>query len=157
MAHSRDIRRCALQALYQFDISGSDTPEAMNDVRQSLDDSPGTAQTHEQGFDLAVATWRARQAADAAIAALTPDWPIYRQPVLDRNILRLAHYEMTEGGTPPKVAINEAVELAREFSTEKSPLFVNGVLDKVFRDIRSRLTEHAVTPPLDDATHGGGD
>lgn len=157
MAHSRDIRRCALQALYQFDISGSDTPEAMNDVRQSLDDSPGTAQTHEKGFDLAVAAWRARQSADAAIASLTPDWPIYRQPVLDRNILRLAHYEMTEGGTPPKVAINEAVELAREFSTEKSPLFVNGVLDKVFRDMRSRMPEHAATPPHDDGTHGGGD
>ncbi len=72
--------------------------------------------------------------ADHTVAELAPDWPTYRQPVVDRNILRLAYYEMIPGTTPPKVAINEAIELAKEFSTEKSPLFVNGVLDKIYRN-----------------------
>ncbi|MDX1389866.1 MAG: transcription antitermination factor NusB, partial [Acidobacteriota bacterium] len=59
-----------------------------------------------------------------------------RQPVVDRSLLRLAYYEMTSGVAPPKVAINEAVELAKEYSTEKSPMFVNGVLDKLYRQLR---------------------
>jgi N utilization substance protein B len=53
--------------------------------------------------------------------------------MVDRNILRLAHYEVVQGGVPPRVAINEAVELAREFGGAKSPSFVNGVLDRLFR------------------------
>ena len=81
--------------------------------------------------------WAARETADKAVAALSPDWPTHRQPVVDRTILRLAHYEMTSGKTPPKVAINEAVELAKEFSTEKSPMFINGVLDKIFRSLKT--------------------
>lgn len=129
----RDIRRCALQALYQFDAGNAAAPAL---VRESLAGSPGDDQVHEKGFTLATMAWEFRAAADAAGAALTPEWPIYRQPIIDRNILRLAHYEMTSGRTPPKVAINEAVELAREFSTERSPTFVNGVLDKIYRSLR---------------------
>lgn len=140
MGAKRDIRRCALQALYQFDAGRADTPEA---VRASLDESTGEAGAHDQGFDLAVHAWEHRAEADAAVAAVAPDWPTYRQPAVDRAILRLAYYEMMHGGTPPKVAINEAVELAREFSTEKSHLFVNGVLDKLYR----QLLEHADKAP----------
>ncbi len=130
MSSPRDARRCALQALYQFD-SGVEPSE---DVRASLDASPGAQEAHDRGYELAVQAWAGRAAADAAVAALTPEWPTHRQPVVDRCILRLAYYEMTSGLTPPKVAINEAVELAREFSTEKSPLFVNGVLDKIYKE-----------------------
>jgi 6,7-dimethyl-8-ribityllumazine synthase len=126
---SRDIRRCALQALYQFD-AGAEPAEA---VRKSLDESPGKPDTHDKGFQLAIQAWAYREEADGAVAAISPDWPTYRQPVIDRSILRLAFYEMAEGGTPPKVAINEAVELAKEFSTEKSPMFINGVLDKIYK------------------------
>ena len=64
--------------------------------------------------------------------------------MVDRNILRLAYFEMASGQTPPKVAINEAVELAREFSTQKSPAFVNGVLDKIMRETVKR--RNAETP-----------
>ena len=134
MSHARDLRRCALQALYQFDA----VPDVSADeVRASLEESSGSERTHEMGFDLAQRAWDARTDADAAVAALAPDWPTYRQPVIDRNILRLAWFEMTSGETPPKVAINEAVELAREFSTDRSPMFVNGVLDKIFRSLRT--------------------
>jgi transcription antitermination protein NusB len=138
MAYSRDIRRCALQALYQFDAGAVESPEQ---VRESLADSPGSDDVHQRGFDLACAAWEARAAADANVAKLTPDWPTHRQPVIDRNILRLAYYEMASGLTPPKVAINEAVELAHEFSTDKSPLFINGVLDKIMKQLRASNLE----------------
>lgn len=133
MTSPREIRKCALQGLYQFDAAGTDSPDM---VRESLNDAPGSTKTHDEGFALAQATWEHREAADAAVSALTPEWPIHRQPVIDRNILRMAFYEMTSGRTPPKVAINEAVELAKEFSTEKSPMFINGVLDKLYRQMR---------------------
>lgn len=135
MTSPRDIRKCALQGLYQFDAAGTDSPEI---IRESLNASPGSTQTHDEGFALAQATWEHREEADAAISALTPEWPIHRQPVIDRNLLRMAYYEMTSGRTPPKVAINEAVELAKEFSTEKSPMFINGVLDKIYKQMRSK-------------------
>jgi transcription antitermination protein NusB len=133
MAFSRDIRRCALQAMYQFDAGGDEA-----NIRASLDHSPGDEAAHEMGYDLAVKAWAAHEEADATIAALTPEWPTYRQPLIDRNLLRLAHYEMTHADTPPKVAINEAVELAKEFSTDKSPLFINGVLDRIFKSLKEQ-------------------
>lgn len=129
MTLQRDVRRCALQVLYQLD-SGADPDLG---VRGTLEASPGTDQTRDEGFRLAIEAWAHRQDADAAVAELAPDWPTHRQPVIDRSILRLAFFEITSGRAPPKVAINEAVELAREFSTGKSPLFVNGVLDKIYK------------------------
>jgi 6,7-dimethyl-8-ribityllumazine synthase len=144
---SRDIRRCALQAMYQFD-AGAEPAEA---VRKTLDESPGNPVSHDKGFQLAIQAWAYRDQADAAVADISPDWPTYRQPVIDRSILRLAFYEMAEGGTPPKVAINEAVELAKEFSTDKSPLFINGVLDKIYKSrFRVEVTGRDV------AAGGGG-
>jgi N utilization substance protein B len=129
MTTARDRRRCALQALYQFD-AGNESHEL---VRESLEDSAGTTSTHEEGFQLAESAWAVRDEADACVSALTPDWPTRRQPVVDRSILRLAYYEIVSGVTPPKVAISEAVELAKEFSTDKSPMFINGVLDKIYK------------------------
>ena len=61
-------------------------------------------------------------------------WRLERMPAVDRNILRLAVYEMTRGGTPPAVTIDEALELARKFSNEESVHFINGVLDAIHRD-----------------------
>lgn len=135
MSSSRDVRRTALQALYQFDSGRSDNDE-LEMIRAALAGSPGTDRTREDGLELARAAWAQRENADRAVAAMTPAWPTHRQPIIDRNILRLAYHEMTSGRTPPKVAINEAVELAKEFGTEKSPMFINGVLDKVYRSLR---------------------
>ena len=134
MSTPRDIRRCAIQAMYQFDAGSANSPEL---VRTSLAESPGDADDHNKGFALALDAWAMREKADQSVAEITPEWPTHRQPILDRTILRLAYFEMTSGRTPPKVAINEAIELAREFSTEKSPLFVNGVLDKIYRTMKT--------------------
>ncbi len=136
MTSLRDVRRCALQVMYQFDAGNTSRDE----VRSSLEGSRGDGVVHDEGLALAERAWDTHEEADRTVAELTPDWPTYRQPVVDRNILRLAYYEMTSGGTPPKVAINEAIELAKEFSTERSPMFINGVLDKLFRLLREQGT-----------------
>jgi transcription termination factor NusB len=94
MASARDFRRCALQVLYQFD-SGNTEPEDV--VRASLEESPGDPDAHNRGFALARDAWAQRDEADEAVGALTPEWPTRRQPVIDRSILRLAHYEMKKG------------------------------------------------------------
>lgn len=151
--YTRDIRRCALQALYQFDC-GNDRDLDM--VRASLADAPGNEQTHERGLDLATLAWESRAEADRRVAALAPDWPTYRQPVVDRNLLRLAYYEMTDGGTPPKVAINESVELAKEYGSEKSPMFINGVLDKIFRALKQEGVISAEHDPSEEPSSANG-
>ena len=128
---TREARACALQVLYQFDMV--EVPDHKL-VRDSLEEAPGTEADHTHGFNLATLAWEFRRDADKAIEPLAPDWPTHRQPAIDRNLLRLAYYEMTHGGVPAKVAINEAVELAKEFGSEKSPAFVNGVLDRLLRE-----------------------
>jgi len=70
---------------------------------------------------------------DSQISQHAEHWRMERMPAVDRNILRLAVYEMTHGGTPPAVTIDEALELARRFSNEESVQFVNGVLDAIHR------------------------
>jgi transcription antitermination factor NusB len=78
-------------------------------------------------------TWRMHAAFDAHIARVVENWDLARIAVADRNIIRLALYEMTQvEEVPPKVAINEAIDLAKRFSTAESARFVNGILDKLF-------------------------
>jgi N utilization substance protein B len=71
---------------------------------------------------------------DRQISAKSENWRLERMPAVDRNILRLAVYEMTGMGTPTPVVIDEALELARQFSSEESVSFINGVLDAIRRD-----------------------
>ena len=131
MATPRDIRRLAFQALYQIDTSGAadaDTLEASLDPSVELRDSQ-----RRKVIELAMSAYSYRDAADEEFARLAPDWPARRQAAADRAILRLAHYELTATDTPAAMVINDAVELAKTFSTERSPAFVNALLDKVRR------------------------
>lgn len=145
MRLSRNIRRCALQALYQFDV-GVESEEM---IRESFEHARGDEHARDTGLEVARAAWALRDDADAQVAKIAPDWPTYRQPVIDRSILRLAFYELSGRVAPPKVVINEAVELAKEFSTAKSPLFINGVLDKIYKSRFAAPAESKSTP--DDA------
>ncbi len=148
MATPRDIRRLALLALYQLDAVPGVTPD---DLRDSIEDLEGLK---EEGLELvdgigavvpkdkdhavatAIAAWEGRADADAEMTALAPEWPTGRQAAVDRAILRLAHHEITQGDSPPKAVVNEAVELAKQFSTEKSPAFVNALLGKVLKRVQ---------------------
>jgi N utilization substance protein B len=144
MATPRDIRRLAFQALFQLDARAGASADAAL-VRESLDDAEGfTPAERDRAFKMAVEAYAARKAADEEFARLAPAWPAHRQAAVDRAILRLAHWEITSGKTPPKAAVNEAVELAKAFSTEKSPSFINGLLDKVLKRV---LAERAAAAP----------
>jgi len=121
-------RRCALQAMYEMDQGASGDSLAGTFADDA--GAPGDAVTLEQGRALAAMAWEFREEADQSLADLVTDWPVHRQPVVDRNVLRLAVYEMRRGGVPHALAIDQAVELAREFGGERSPAFVNAVLDR---------------------------
>lgn len=127
-----DLRQMAMQALYQFDMASD---EDLDLVRQSLVQEGRSPDASAAAIDLAAAAWSDHEAADRLSSDLAPGWPVHRQPPVDRAILRLAYHELTAGRAPYKVVINEAVELAKTFSSDRSPSFVNGVLDKMARQL----------------------
>lgn len=132
MARPREIRRLAFQMLFQLDARGGES----GSMEPSGQEAEGmTAADFRKAGELAQGAYQAREKADREMDALAPGWPAHRQAAVDRSILRLAHFEMTSGRTAPKIAVNEAVELAKEFGTEKSPAFVNGLLDKVLKRV----------------------
>ncbi|MEM0983098.1 MAG: transcription antitermination factor NusB [Planctomycetota bacterium] len=144
MANPTDIRRLALLVLYQLDARAEDDPaDVIADVTESAEemdaeDWPFTEESpefrpaeREKAGRIALDAHASRDDADAEFETLAPEWPARRQPAVDRAILRLARHEIVAGLVPPGVAIDEAVELAKTFSTENSPAFVNGLLAKV--------------------------
>jgi N utilization substance protein B len=162
MATPSDVRRLALVALYQFDARPDDdraqmrkalsetvlhsTDETMHDDEGLLFVSPQepfNERDERRAFELAQDAFAARASADREFDTLAPEWPSRRLAPIDRTILRLAHFEMTSGRTPPKVAVNEAVELAKAFSTEKSPSFINGLLSKVLKRLQAEAAGEA--------------
>ena len=146
MTRRRDMRVLALQTLYQLDARGG---EDVDQVRQSLEDAPANDETKVDALDLAMTAWAGRDEADRIATHLAPDWPTHRQPPVDRSILRLAYCEISGGRAPAAVAINEAIELAKSFGSERSPAFINGVLDKMARQLE-RAAHHsgsATSPP----------
>lgn len=142
-ARARDVRRLAFQALFQLDACAESDPDELRAALEEI--AAETAPDLERGdvgraLRLALDAYQRRRVADEAIAELAPAWPAPRQPAVDRAILRLAYHEMATGVTSPKVVVNEAVELAKRFSTERSPAFVNGVLDKILKSLPTGIT-----------------
>lgn len=121
-----------MQVLFLWDTNGVSDPLLAAQV--AGDDTQVGDETRRDALKLATDAWDARESSDSWIARLAPQWPPKRQPGVDRSILRLAVHELTSGQTPPKVVIDEAIELAKAFSTEQSPGFVNAVLDSVLKE-----------------------
>ncbi len=144
MATPRDIRRLAFQTLFQLDARADlDAQDVLDSLENAGDFSP---KDRAKAFELATGAYADRDAADKAMLELAPTWPAHRQAAVDRAILRLAHFEMTRVGVHPTIAVNEAVELAKEFSTEKSPAFVNGLLDKILKRVLAQSPGTAPGP-----------
>ena len=112
-----DVRVEALGALYAADVLGADQVDVTNLSRRAA--------------RLASGTWEDRPTIDAAIGAASDSWRIERMPAIDRNLLRLGVYELLHTDLPKGVVLDEAVTLAKTYSTEGSGRFVNGVLDAV--------------------------
>jgi N utilization substance protein B len=130
-APRRESRRLALQVLYAADLAPRDAPETVFErVAENFDLNPGALVFAKE---LVCGTMAARDAIDGRIAAHARNWRIDRMAAVDRNLLRLAVYELLHSDTPAQVVINEAVELAHDFGGERSHAFINGVLDAVAR------------------------
>lgn len=137
MPSRRRSRQRALQILYLWDARRQPVAEAINAYYDQLyvDEKP-----ERDPFVASLVHGVVEHLADvdAQITKHAEHWRMERMPAVDRNILRLAVYEMAYGGTPAPVTIDEALELARKFSNEESVQFVNGVLDAVNRDLQRR-------------------
>ena len=131
-------RQRALQILFLCDFRRQSVEEAIKAYYGALyAEERLTRDTFAD--DLAAGTKAAIDEIDEQISKHAEHWRLDRMPTVDRNILRLAVYEMMHGGTPPAVAIDEALELARRFSNEESVQFINGVLDAVHRGMGQKL------------------
>lgn len=124
-------RTYALQVLYQMDITGDSYAECLENFWQSLEDIVEES-VKEFTFELVKGVKDNLQIIDNKISEYAANWQIERMAFIDRNVLRLSCYELIfRSDIPPKVSINEAVELAKKFSGIEAGKFVNGILDKI--------------------------
>jgi N utilization substance protein B len=116
--------------------------DAISSFYQTLDSEDVEEETSgrdEFMEELAKGTSQMAPDIDHQITAKSENWKLERMPIVDRNILRMAIYEMNRHETPPAVIIDEALELARQFSGEESVSFINGVLDAVHKETKAGL------------------
>ncbi len=136
MGLRRIARECALQMLYELDIGKHPKDEILRTYWQMNEHPPKVREFAEQLFE---GTVRRLKEIDKVIQQHTRNWRLVRMAAVDRNVLRLAVYEFLSGGkTPETVVINEALEIARKFSTQESAQFVNGILDSIKNELADK-------------------
>ena len=139
MANRKLHRAILLQTLFEWDIRGYSNemiPEYFNYTLSSFND--GSFEDQKEILEVAQNIGKKHVVLDEIIEKAAPDWPLEKIAVTDRNIIRIGLYELLFGDhdqVPPKVAINEAIELAKRFGGNKSNKFVNGVIGAVYREI----------------------
>lgn len=140
MRSRRECREAALQALYLCDAMGDFSPERLSmysgHFRAHVDDDEEEAKERPElpAFfnEIVEGVVANLESIDRAISLASTHWSLTRMALVDRNILRIAVYEMLHRtDVPPKVCINEAIEVAKRFAAPESSVFINGVLDKV--------------------------
>jgi len=138
MANRHLSRSIAMQSLYEWDFKGMDMDKLDEIVKQNIEEfGPGIEET-DFVKQIVNGVIENLPKLDKIIEKSAPEWPIDQITVVDRNVLRIGLYELLLGNrkeVPPKVAINEAIELAKTFGGESSGKFINGVLGTVYREI----------------------
>jgi len=133
MGLRRTARECALQMLYQYDLGGQPVEEILESFWE-MNEHP--KRVREFANELVEGSIERIKEIDRTIQQHTKNWRLSRMAAVDRNILRVAVYEfLCDTGTPVTVVINEALEIAKKFSTHESAQFVNGVLDSIKNDL----------------------
>ncbi len=152
--HLRRLARVtALQALYELDTTNHPADEV---IAHRLEDQPMPPEGEAFLRVLVSGVLKRREQLDAIIQRYAPAWPVSQIAVVDRNVLRIALLELSsDTDTPPKVAINEAVDLAKLFGSDSSSRFVNGVLGSAMND--SRLDSAPQSPPRHGSDRGTQD
>ncbi|MBL8730466.1 MAG: transcription antitermination factor NusB [Planctomycetes bacterium] len=147
-------REVALQILFQFDLRGADYAAQVGRTTAQLcgDECKDEADVQEFATRLVDGTLAHRAEIDSKLQAVTRNWDLRRMANVDRNVLRMAIYELMHcRDVPPKVAINEAIDLAKKYSTANSGGFVNGILDRIRIDLAAG-TPATPTPTKIDMT-----
>jgi transcription antitermination factor NusB len=129
-------RELAMQALYQLDVQG---PDLLKFLGEFFKENEPDDLVHKLASDWTKEAWENLAQCDELIVDSTIKWQLSRLSAVDKSILRLAVYQLKFcPDIPPRVVINEAIELAKKFSSDKSPPFVNGVLDAVLKKVKNR-------------------
>jgi N utilization substance protein B len=126
-------RERALQALYQIDVAAEGIDDALSRFWRSFEPVEREVMVHAEALVRGVAAHR--RAIDDTIERASTNWRLDRMAKVDRNVLRLAVYELIETDVPMKVVINEAIELGKKYGSESTGAFVNGVLDKIAAEL----------------------
>jgi N utilization substance protein B len=132
MGKRREGREAAVQFLYQDDLNKTDAPSLAEALEQFWTMRESSARTREFATELIRGVLEKHDAIDEHIKKVTANYELHRIAPVDRNILRVAIYEMLYSSeVPPVVCINEAIEIAKRFGSEDSGRFVNGILDRL--------------------------
>lgn len=148
MSNRHLARSVALQALFEWDFRSQPTAGLPAIVEHDIKEfAPGINEDADFSKELTQGVIDNLEALDETIRAYAPEWPLEQTTLVDRNILRLGIYELKIArAVPPKVAINEAIELAKSFGGPSSGKFVNGVLGAIFKkEIEPNLKEETET------------
>ena len=151
MGSRRKARECALQMLFAADVAEATSEEVVRSYWAELGEPDLDDTAREFATRLASGTLANLDLLDERIRSRAEHWRISRMAVVDRNILRLAVYEFLYEPTPRTVAINEALEIARRFSTYEATQFINGILDAIKRDLDDEQPQQNVQPELDES------
>ena len=146
MGSRRKARECALQMLFAADVAEMPADQVVRSYWAELGEADLDATARDFATRLASRTLANLELLDERIRSRAEHWRISRMAVVDRNILRLAVYEFLYEPTPRTVAINEALEIARRFSTYEATQFINGILDAIKRDLDEQQPQRNVEP-----------
>jgi len=135
MGTRRKARECALQMLFAADVAKTQTSVLTANYWNELGEEAVDEKTQEFSNNLVIGTLREIAAIDDKIRTRAEHWRIERMAIVDRNVLRLAVFEFLFEDTPHTVVINEALEIARRFSTFEATQFINGILDAIKHDL----------------------
>ncbi len=141
MGARRKARECALQMLFAADVAGTSKAALTRDFWHELSDYDADEATRDFANNLALGTLGRVKSIDKTIKTRAEHWRIERMAIVDRNILRLAVNEFLYEETPHTVIINEALEIARRFSTFEATQFINGILDAIKQDLNEGKPE----------------
>jgi N utilization substance protein B len=138
MAGRSHAREVALQALYQEDLNPQESPKMLS---RFLASNLNNEDLRDFARQLVMGVKRNQEELDSLLEAQADNWSLKRMAATDRNVLRLGAYEIRYSSTPDRVAIDEAIELAKRFGAANSSQFVNGILDKLLEEPETRSEE----------------
>lgn len=130
----RQSREVALQALFHVEFYEGDSTAAIQFFHEHFQTAP---EVWDYSRNILLGIFEHKDQIDAMIESQSAHWRMHRMAVVDRNLLRIAVYEIhfSEGQIPPKVAMNEAIEISRKYGNTDSPSFINGLLDQIARRV----------------------